>query len=239
MKKSLTLERLRTTLHPDAIRAELRRRDIRYGTDDDLLRYVEETFGARIPRTRCCEGHRSPADAFCDSYFARAPVTVWNASRAFGGKTFLLSLLALTEAVTLEVGVTVLGGSGQQSARVLDAMRGRWTAPHAPRHLLAGDPEIHKTRFTWGNTITALTASQTSVRGAHPARLRLDEADEMRRDILEAAQGQPMDQQTVRAQTVIASTHQYPDGTMTAVLRRAAEQGWPVYEWCWKETYVR
>ena len=72
------------------------------GTNDDLLRYVEDTFGVRIPRTRCCAAHRTPAEAFCDSYFARAPVTVWNASRAFGGKTFLLSLLALTEALTLE-----------------------------------------------------------------------------------------------------------------------------------------
>ena len=54
----------------------------------------------------------------------------------------------------------------------------------------------------WGNTITALTASQTSIRGAHPARLRLDEADEMRLPILEAAQGQTMDQGAVRAQTV-------------------------------------
>ena len=206
------------------------------GTDDDLLRYVEDTFGVRIPRTRCCAAHRTPAEAFCESYFARAPVTVWNASRAFGGKTFLLSLLALTEALTLEVSVTVLGGSGQQSARVLDAMGTHWRAPAAPVHLLDGPPGLYTTRLLWGNTITALTASQTSVRGAHPARLRLDEADEMRLPILEAAQGQPMDQGAVRAQTVIASTHQHPDGTMTAVLQRAAEQGWPVYEWCYRET---
>ena len=206
------------------------------GTNDDLLRYVEDTFGVRIPRTRCCAAHRTPAEAFCDSYFARAPVTVWNASRAFGGKTFLLSLLALTEALTLEVSVTVLGGSGQQSARVLDAMGAHWRAPAAPVHLLDGPPGLYTTRLLWGNTITALTASQPSVRGAHPARLRLDEADEMRLPILEAAQGQPMDQGAVRAQTVIASTHQHPDGTMTAVLRRAAEQGWPVYEWCYRET---
>ena len=148
----------------------------------------------------------------------------------------MLSLLALTESVTLETSVTVLGGSGEQSVRVLDAMRGHWGAPHAPRHLLDGLPKLNKTRLLWGNTITALTASQPAVRGLHPARLRIDEADEMRLSILEAAQGQPMDQKGVRAQTVIASTHQHPDGTMTEVLRRAAEQGWPVYEWCWKET---
>ena len=143
------------------------------GTNDDLLRYVEDTFGVRIPRTRCCATHRTPVEAFCDSYFARAPVTVWNASRAFGGKTFLLSLLALTEALTLEVSVTVLGGSGQQSARVLDAMGAHWRAPAAPVHLLDGPPGLYTTRLLWGNTVTALTASQPSVRGAHPARLRL------------------------------------------------------------------
>ncbi len=58
----------------------------------------------------------------------------------------------------------------------------------------------------------------------------------MKLPILEASQGQPMDQGDVRAQTVIASTHQHPDGTMTAVLQRAAAQGWPVYEWCYRET---
>ena len=122
------------------------------GTNDDLLRYVEDTFGVRIPRTRCCAAHRTPAEAFCESYFARAPVTVWNASRAFGGKTFLLSLLALTEALTLEVSVTVLGGSGQQSARVLDAMGTHWRAPAAPTHLLDGPPGLYTTRLLWGNT---------------------------------------------------------------------------------------
>ena len=54
--------------------------------------------------------------------------------------------------------------------------------------------------------------------------------------ILEAAQGQPMDRDGVRAQTVMSSTHQHPDGTVTAMRRRAAELGWPVYEWCYRET---
>ena len=54
--------------------------------------------------------------------------------------------------------------------------------------------------------------------------------------ILEAAQGQPMDRDGVRAQTVMSSTHQHPDGTVTAMRRRAAELGWPVSEWCYRET---
>ena len=95
---------------------------------------------------------------------------------------------------------------------------------------------MRKTRFVWGNTITALPASQTAVRGLHPQRLRIDEADEMDVSVLDAAQGQPMDRAGVQAQTVISSTHQHPDGTMTTVLQRAASQGWPVHQWCYRET---
>ena len=109
-------------------------------------------------------------------------------------------------------------------------------AGEVPRAWLASAPTFTKTTFAWGNTIQALKASQTAVRGAHPTRLLLDEIDEMELRILEAAQGQPMDRDGVRAQTVMSSTHQHPDGTVTAMRRRAADLGWPVYEWCYRET---
>ena len=32
------------------------------------------------------------------------------------------------------------------------------------------------------------------------------------------------------------STHQYPDGPVTAMRRRAAELGWSVSQWCYRET---
>ena len=158
------------------------------------------------------------------------------ASRGFGGKSTLLATLALTEAITLQADVTVLGGSAQQSERVLEVMTHLWGSPRAPRDLLESSPAVRRTRFVWGNMITALAASQTAVRGPHPQRLRIDEADEMLLAVLDAAHGQPMDRAGVQAQTVISSTHQHPDGTMTAVLQRAAELDWPVYQWCYRET---
>jgi hypothetical protein len=54
--------------------------------------------------------------------------------------------------------------------------------------------------------------------------------------ILDAALGQTMARPGIAAQTVISSTHHYPDGTMTEVLRRASERGFPVYQWCYKCT---
>lgn len=205
-------------------------------TDEDTLReFVRLAWGVRIPDKQICAGHSTPWRAFCDAYFARAPVCVWHGSRGFGGKSFLLAVLGLTEAVTLGASVNVLGGSGAQSARVLDHMRNFWHSAGAPRYLLSGEART-QTRLVTGATIEALMASQASVRGPHPQRLRLDEVDEMDLSILDAAMGQPMTRGGVQAQTVMSSTRQYMDGTMAEVLRRASERGWPVHEWCWRET---
>lgn len=148
----------------------------------------------------------------------------------------MLALLGLTEAVTLKADVNLLGASGEQSERLHDHMRRFWNYKSAPTYLLASDPIKRETRLAWGNRIEALMASQKSVRGPHPQRLRIDEVDEMDLVILDAAFGQPMSKPGIPAQTVLSSTHQNADGTMTEILRRAAKNSWPVYEWCWRET---
>lgn len=60
--------------------------------------------------------------------------------------------------------------------------------------------------------------------------------DEMDLGIFDSAMGQTMAYAGVPAQTVCSSTHQYPDGTMTEILKRAAEKGWPVFHWCYQES---
>jgi DNA-directed RNA polymerase subunit RPC12/RpoP len=207
-----------------------------FRSEAELRLFVEKAFGVFVPDVKVCHDHTTPWRAFCDAYFARSPVEVWKASRGFGGKSFLLALLGLTEAVTLKADVNVLGGSGEQSQRVLAHMQRFWNYRGAPRYLLTSDPSKRETRLTWGNQIQALMASQASARGPHPQRLRLDECDEMSLPILDAAMGQPMSTPDIPAQTVMSSTHQYPDGTMTEILKRAAEKGWPVHSWCYRET---
>lgn len=203
-------------------------------TSSDVLRdFVRLAWGVTIPDVQVCPGHSTPWRAFCDAYFARSPVSVWYGARGTG-KSFLLSLLGVTEAVTLAASVNVLGGSGMQSHRVLEHMRNLWAYPAAPSDLLIGDTAA-KMHLANGAIVNALMASQTSVRGPHPQRLRMDEIDDMKIEILDAAMGQPMSSAGVQAQTVMSSTRQYADGTMTEILRRAAERGWPVYSWCWRE----
>ena len=213
-------------------------------TDDELYAWVWRYLRVRIPRESCCPEHVSPFRAFADAYFARYPMTVWHASRGFGGKSLALATLTLTEAITLGCSTTVLGGSLEQSQRVQAYIAGAdpntrgmfWDAPEAPRDLLASDPTATKIGLTNGARIVALAASGKSVRGPHPQRLRLDECDEMDLQIFDSAMGQTMrGRSNVAPQTVCSSTHHVPDGTMTEILRRAAEYGWPVYEWCYRE----
>lgn len=195
--------------------------------DEQLKAYLWDQFQIRIPDTCVCPNHTTPFRAFADAYFARFPVTVWKASRGLGGKSFLLALLGHCEADTLGAEVTILGGSGEQSLRVLEYQQ-----------KFTGDEENTKrrTKYGGGGKVTALMASSKSARGPHPQRMRLDEVDEMELKILDAAMGQPMGTATIAKQTVMSSTHHYPDATFTEVMKRAEEKGWPVYEWCYKET---
>lgn len=199
-------------------------------------------LGVTIPRTSVCQHHASPFEAFAHAYFARARLAVWKASRGFGGKTFMLAALALTELLTLNAEVSLLGGSGEQSRRVLSYLSGQGgdqqftEAAYFPEEKLEGPPTKRRIQTITGGVIRALKASQQSVRGPHPQRLRLDEVDEMKQTILDAALGQPMSSNNIEAQTVLSSTHQNPDGTMTEAMKRARRQGYPIFEWCFQET---
>lgn len=204
-------------------------------TDDELYEVVYTLWGVKIPRTPVCVDHTTPFQAFADAFFARSPISIWKASRGLGGKSRTLAYLALTEAVLLKADVNILGGSGAQSQNVHEAMRAGWNFPLAPDHMLINET-INESRLTNGAKVKALLASQRSVRGPHPQRLRLDEIDEMDVEILDASLGQPMPTQEVDSQVVLSSTHQYPDKTMSEMLRRAGMQNWPVYEWCYKES---
>ena len=200
--------------------------------------------GIEIPAVKVCAGHVAPLDGFAAAFFAEAPFLVWEASRGFGGKSVLLALLGFLEATVLGASVSVLGGSAEQSQRVLDYMSGEseylpdkfWAWPGAPLQLVKGSIQKRKLALTNLGGIRVLAASQKSVRGPHPVRLRLDEVDEMDIEIFDAALGQPMPARGLQDQTVASSTHHNSAGTMAEIKRRAADRGWPIYTWCYRES---
>lgn len=206
-------------------------------TEDGWHALVEGLWGIRISRDACCSSHTPPWTAFYRAFAGADPVAVWYASRGFGGKSYLLAHLGMMEAIVFGIGVTVLGGSGEQSERVLDAMTAGWERPGVASYL-ATEPGKKKVRLKNGGKVSALTASTRAVRGPHDPRLRLDEVDEMTRRVYVAALGTPMEQEgrygTVEPNVVKSSTWHYPHGLMTEVLDEANKDGTPVYEWCYR-----
>lgn len=205
--------------------------------DLELWWAARATFGVKIPRTKVCENHNTPFDAFSDAYFARHPQSMWLGSRGFSGKTFTLSLLGMMEMTYLGAFVSILGGSGAQAIRVQESMNELWFYEGAPKHLLAKPPTKFDTLLTNQGKARTLMASQTSVRGPHPSRLRIDEIDEADLSIIQASLGQPMRKKnylgdTIETSTVFSSTHTYPDGPVTYYKREFQEKGFPIFSWC-------
>ena len=148
-------------------------------TDDELWEWVADTLGVVIPRKACFDGHTAPFDAFAEAFFAKTPISVWIGSRGFSGKSYLLAVLGITEALLLGADVRILGGSTDQSENVVrytESFMGRPKFP--PGMILSGrQPGVTKTRISLvnGGGMIALPASMTAVRGPHPSRLRVDE----------------------------------------------------------------
>lgn len=217
--------------------------------DEELWLLVKLLWGVTIPREKVCADHVAPFTAFADAYFRRnsidpdSPVNslaLWHGSRGLSGKSFMLAILGLTIAYLLGTDVNILGGSMAQSTNVHEHMRAAMNSPNAPGYMVANE-SMTEVRLWNKARLRPLPASQRTVRGPHPATLLLDEIDEMELAILDAALGQPMPQITytghrVRPYAVMCSTWQNPEGTFTAVKKRAEERGIPTYAWCFLET---
>lgn len=214
--------------------------------DRELWLWIAIVLGIQIPWRPCCPHHSTPFRALADAFFARHTNAIWWGARGLSGKTLTLSVLSLTEQIQLGAEVSLIGGSGEQSKRVLEYLQAKeqkskgkfWDSPVAPRWMLLSDITATRSLLVNGGKLTALMASQASVRGPHPQRVRADEIDEMDPNILESALGQAMGANGIPSQNVFSSTWQYPNGTMSEYVRRARARGWPLYSWCWRESLV-
>jgi hypothetical protein len=72
--------------------------------DEEELWYLTQAlWGHKIPRTKVCDDHDAPFDAFVTAYFSREPQILIHGSRGLAGKSRLLSILGLTKAAFAEV----------------------------------------------------------------------------------------------------------------------------------------
>jgi len=216
-----------------------------------LKTWMELIFTIKLAEKSVCPGHVAPLDAAWACYQDIEPTIMLIASRGFGGKTTLLAAVGLLKAMD-GASVNILGGSGEQSRRVHEIETEVWVNPvevegedgpetyrNPIRTIMPDEPSGWKAKTIWNTSITALTASSKSARGSHKPVMIMDEVDEMDIKIYDAATGVTMDAPGItRGITRAGSTHQYPDGTVTALRDRFRKSGVPVMEWCYRESHV-
>ena len=189
----------------------------------------------RLPHPAYCADHHSPLDAMWAAYSDEDYFAIWHAMRG-SGKTQALAVLTWLESVFKpRCGITVLGGSLEQSQRCVTYLDGFWNMPEVPRYMIVGDVAARGYRLTNGSWVAALAASQKSVRGPHPQRLRLDEVDEMPKEIFDASLGQPKANYGIPEQVIASSTLHHPFGMMAELIDNKDERGAVIYRWCVEE----
>ena len=198
--------------------------------DEELALYVRLWLDLVVPARAVCPHHDAPLAYLADAFFDRVGDCVVWAPRG-GGKTMLAAALTLLESVFKPgCAVRVLGGSETQSLYLYDYFRrfleGRFAVADVPV------PGAECTRFGNGSEVVVLTQSPTAVRGVHVPRVRLDEVDEFRPEVLEAALLVPQSRPGLPARTEMLSTVHRPFGPMSRLVDESAERGLRVYKWC-------
>lgn len=163
----------------------------------ELDTYCKAIFNMDIPKDRSgyCKRHcrqcDPPFEALKSAYFAETPECGWVGGRGTS-KTVMIALLASIELLTLEIDVSIISGSKDQSSLILKYMRNQdttlrgklWGAENAPKWLFneredakyrLRTVEDKRSKESIGNEIVAHAAAESSIRGSHPLRARLDE----------------------------------------------------------------
>ena len=210
-------------------------------TRDDLKNYVKVFLGLDIPDRQVCPEHNSPLDYLWHSFSAdfsekkgaNADAVVW-ANRA-GGKTELAAIATLLDCVFKpNCQVRILGGSGEQAARMYDYLTGFLNAGFDA--FTAGPARKAKCRFVNNSAVEVLTQSATSVRGQHIHKLRCDEVELFDDDVFAAAKFTTHSTAGLVAAMELISTMHRPYGLMHQIISQAPRLGTPIFKWCLWET---
>lgn len=227
-------------------------------TDEELDEYCKFVLGISFPKT-ChpdCQ-HREipctpPFRVLSDMFFAKYPLIILKASRG-SGKSVLLATCCLIEQICLDAEVLVIGGSEEQAKVVFNYINPNksrfvdkfWNCPFMPKLLRNKQYEQQTySQIVSGGVIKCLPASETAVLGQRPSRLRIDECDKAKIDLIESAIPccHPSADKTIDNQIVLSSTHYDPNGTLTHYIARANAANkaagrivMPVYTFCYKD----
>lgn len=208
--------------------AAARRREVgdRPKTPEALWEWLRLTLEVEAPRTPLTPGSAAPFDYLRHAFFESEPrdCVVW-ACRG-GGKTFYAAVATVLDLVFKPgIEVCALGGSLEQSERLYAHLR-RLFETEGLSGMLEGKPTRRRLRLTSGSVCEISAASETSVRGRRPTRIRCDEVELFDPAIWRAALLAPRSKRCgdvwAHAAVEALSTMHRPHGLMREIVSGAA-----------------
>lgn len=192
---------------------------VRPATEHQLWEWMRRVLDVEAAREALMRGNDAPFAYVSHAFFEeRTPrdVVVW-ANRG-GGKTFYAAVATVLDLVFKPgIEVRVLAGSVEQGQRMHAHVR-RMFERAGLRDLVDGKPTGRRLRLTNGSVVEVSAASESSVRGARPVKMRCDEVELFDPEIWAAAQLSPRSRRCggvwARASVEALSTMHRPWGLM-------------------------
>lgn len=202
-------------------------------SDRALKVFLANVLDTVIPdRVNCGNKfHRSPFQFISDVFLKRTEDALIHANRS-GGKSYDAGLLTFLRSVFTAASTRLLGGSWDQSEKSYEEFASCWEVSGLKPQLVIGEVEKSQTRLRNRAKVEILAASMTSVRGPHQPDLILDELEEMKRKVFNAALSQPQSKGKAVASTLYMSTMHKADGLMAEMLDTYKERHLSLYQWC-------
>lgn len=211
----------------------------------DLYRFMNALTGERVPFRACCPHHQTPWDMIWDSFKVDVPdlrvgkiTDIIAVGPREGYKTLSTAKLnALEILLKPKVQIASVGAVMKQATRCY-----KFTSKYLYHPILAEmnfviKNIIEETILSNGSRYEQLVANMTGVNSPHPNKLRADEVDLMKEEVVQEMKMVSSSYGGWQSHTLYTSTRKFVDGIMSQLVEDSKKKGGATKTiiWCYKD----
>jgi len=207
--------------------------DFRPQTANELQTMIQHYFGIWLPDKPICQQHQAPLDFMADAFFMNEPRTSIVMGPRGGGKTTMLSLTFLIDAVFHDnCEIADVGAIAKQAKRAYKYFTTFGIDTDTPFHDAITRSIQSETNFINGSMLEVVTGTAAGLNSPHPQRGNCDEADLMTWNLIQEFLMMMQSKNELASQARIVSTRKTKYGPMHRAIKKREELGFHLYQWC-------
>jgi len=211
----------------------------------ELYKFMNALTGEVVPFTPVCSHHKSPWDMIWESFkvdlpeYAKLPQTdIIAIGPREGFKTLSTAKLIAMEALLKpKVSIASIAAIIKQASRCYKYASQYLFHPLLTDMNMVVKNIMEETRLANKSHYEQLVATVYNVNSPHPNKLRADEVELMKPEVVEEMKNVPSSYGGWRAHTLYTSTRKYYDGLMSELVARQQKNGYSskLIIWCYKD----